>query len=231
MEGIRMRTPPRFVLAVALVATIGLSGCINVDVDGDDGGDSVRGSGDMVTESREVSGFDEIAVFGSGEVVVDVTGTESLSIEAEDNIMPLLTTEVRNGVLELEVEGNVSPTRDITYTITAATLTGVSIAGSGDVTATDVESDEFEVEIAGSGDVSPAGTVGALSIEIAGSGRYRGEDLMAASAAVEVAGSGDVVVNATDELAIVIAGSGSVEYLGTPTVEQSVSGSGEVSQR
>lgn len=225
-----MPTPPRFVLAVALAAGIGLSGCISVDIGGDDG-DSVSGSGEMVTESREVSGFDQIAVFGSGEVVVDVTGRESLSIEAEDNIMPQLTTEVRNGVLELEVEGNVSPTRDITYTITAATLTGVSIAGSGDVTATGVDSGEFGVEIAGSGDVSPVGTAGALSIEIAGSGRYRGEDLVATTATVEVAGSGDVVVNATEELDIDIAGSGSVEYLGNPTVEQSVSGSGEVRSR
>lgn len=226
-----MRKRPWLVFAVLVIAAIGLSACINVDVDGDDGGDSVGGSGDLVTESREVSGFDEIAVFGSGEVVVDVTGTESLSIEAEDNIMPLLTTEVRNSVLELEVEGNVSPTRDITYTITAATLTGVSIAGSGDVTATGVESDEFGVEIAGSGDVSPVGTAGALSIEIAGSGRFQGEDLVAATATVDVAGSGDVVVNATDELAVDIAGSGSVVYLGNPTVDQSVSGSGEVSQR
>ena len=185
----------------------------------------------MATESREVSEFDEIAVFGSGEVVVDVTGTESLSIEAEDNIMPLLTTEVRNGVLELEVEGNVSPTRDITYTVTAATLTGVSIAGSGDVTATGVESDEFGVEIAGSGDVSPAGTAAALSVEIAGSGRFQGEDLVVATATIDVAGSGDAVVNATEKLDIDIAGSGNVEYIGHPTVTQSVSGSGEVRQR
>jgi len=224
-----MRKRPLLVFAIAVIAAIGLSGCIDVDVDGD--GDSVRGSGNVVTESRDVSGFDEIAVFGSGEVVVDVTGTESLTIEAEDNIMPLLETEVRNGVLELEVEGNVSATRDIKYTITAATLQGVSIAGSGDVTATGVQSDEFAVEIAGSGDVSPAGTVAALSIEIAGSGRFQGEDLVATTATVEVAGSGDVVVNATEELDIDVAGSGNVEYVGNPTVTQSVSGSGEVRSR
>lgn len=224
-----MRKRPPLVFTIAVVAAIGLSGCIDVDVGGD--GDSVQGSGDVVTESRDVAGFDEIAVFGSGEVIVDVTGEESLTIEAEDNVMPLLETEVRNGVLELEVEGNVSTTRDIKYTITAATLQGVSIAGSGDVTATGIEGDEFAVEIAGSGDVSPAGTVTALSVEIAGSGRYQGENLEAVTATVEVAGSGDVVVNATGELDIDVAGSGNVEYIGTPTVSQSVSGSGEVSQR
>jgi hypothetical protein len=221
-----MRRHTTFIIAVALLLGTALVAC-----DDDDGGDATRGSGDLITESREVSGFDEIAVLGSGKVIVDVTGTESLTIEAEDNIMPLLETEVRSGRLELAVEGNISPTRDITYTITAATLQGVTIVGSGDVTANGVDAAGFAVEISGSGDVSPAGTAAALSVDIAGSGRYHGEDLVVATATIDVAGSGDAVVNATDELDIDVAGSGNVEYIGNPTVAQSVSGSGEVRQR
>ena len=93
----------------------------------------LRGSGDLITESRTVSGFDEIVVLGSGKVIVDVTGTESLEIEAEDNLMEFLTTEVVNGRLELGVESGrlISPSRDITYTITASQLNTVTISGSG----------------------------------------------------------------------------------------------------
>lgn len=105
----------------------------------------------MITESRDVSGFDEIVVLGSGEVVVDIDGSESLTIEAEDNIIPLLTTEVRGGRLELSVESNTSPTVEVKYSITAAALVGVSIAGSGDVTVVDIDADSFAVEISGSG--------------------------------------------------------------------------------
>lgn len=219
-----MRRPILPVLAVALVAGA-VAGCDLDDVA------ATEGSGDVVTETREVGGFQEIDVRGSGEVIVDVTGTESLTVEADDNILPLLETEVDNGVLVLSVESNIDPTVGPKYTITAATLQGVSIAGSGDVTATGLDVDEFSVDIAGSGDVSPTGTAASLSVSIAGSGSYRGEDLVVETGSVDVAGSGRATVNVTDELDVDISGSGEVEYIGSPTVTQSISGSGDVSQR
>ena len=221
-----MRGRRSLILFLALVTAVAVAAC-------DDDGDAAatRGSGNVVTETREVSGFDEIAVLGSGEVIVDVTGTESLTIEADDNILPLLETEVSNGRLELSVESNIDPTVGPKYTITAAELKGVSIAGSGDVTATGVGVDIFEVDIAGSGDVSPTGTAGDLSVSIAGSGNYQGEDLVATTGSVDIGGSGRAVVNVTDELDVDIGGSGDVEYIGSPTLTQSISGSGDVSQR
>ena len=191
----------------------------------------VRGSGNVITESRDVSGFSEIALFGSGTVRVDVNGTESLTVEAEDNIMPLLKTEVSNGRLELSVESSISPTTDITYTVAAVALDGVTIAGSGDVTATGIATDLFDVEISGSGRVEPTGTAASLVVEISGSGRYLGEGLEASIGTVRVSGSGEAVVNVTDDLDVDVSGSGGVQYVGEPTITESVSGSGRVTRR
>ena len=191
----------------------------------------VRGSGNVITESRDVSGFSEIALFGSGTVRVDVNGTESLTVEAEDNIMPLLKTEVRNGRLELSVESSISPTTDITYTVAAVALDGVTIAGSGDATATGIAADLFDVEISGSGRVEPTGTAASLVVEISGSGRYLGEGLEASIGTVRVSGSGEAVVNVTDDLDVDVSGSGGVQYVGEPTITESVSGSGRVTRR
>jgi len=41
-------------------------------------------------------------------VTIDQTGTESLTIEADDNLLPKVTTTVDNGTLKFGVEGNVS---------------------------------------------------------------------------------------------------------------------------
>lgn len=41
----------------------------------------VRGSGDLVSETRLVSGFDSIDLSGVGEVIITQGGSESLSIE------------------------------------------------------------------------------------------------------------------------------------------------------
>lgn len=192
----------------------------------------VEGSGDVITESREVSGFNEIVLGGTGRVVVDVTGTESLTIEAEDNIMPLLETRVRDGRLRLETTRSISPTVEIVYTITAATLEGFVISGSGIVEADAIDGTDFRVDISGSGDVDAGGTLsGLLSISISGSGQFDGESLTAPEGRVDVSGSGNAVVNITDELEVSVSGSGDVEYLGAPSVDSEVSGSGAVTHR
>lgn len=189
------------------------------------------GSGDVTTGSRDVSGFDEIVLLTSGDVNVEVTGTESLEIEAEDNILPLLTAEVINGRLELGSSEPFSSTRRIVYTITAAELVGVTISGSGDVDVSGIDADSFEATISGSGSINPSGTCADLAVTISGSGKYNGEDLEAATGSVTVSGSGDAVVNVSDALDVRISGSGDVEYMGNPALNQNISGSGTVSQR
>jgi hypothetical protein len=186
----------------------------------------------MATETRDVSGFDEIDLSGSGRVLVAVTGTESLTIEAEDNILPLLTTEVRNGTLVLGAKQSIiSPTREIVYTITVVSLEAVTVSGSGSVTATDIDADAFNVDMSGSGTVILGGVSESLDLSISGSGVFEGETLLSATGTVSLSGSGDAVVNVTDNLDVKVSGSGNVEYLGDPGVSVSISGSGDVSQR
>jgi Putative auto-transporter adhesin, head GIN domain len=209
------------VIALAVLFT----GCtINV-------GPGVRGSGNTVKETRDVTGFDEIVVGGSGDVTVEVTGTESLDVEAEDNILPLLTTEVVGGRLELGSTGSFTTTRGIHYTITAATLTGVTIRGSGSVVADGVDADSFAVRIEGSGDVTPTGTAASLTVQIDGSGNVNAFDLEATTVDVEINGSGSASVYAIQALDVQINGSGDVAYDGDPAVDESINGSGDVRRR
>ena len=154
------------------------------------------GSGDLITEARNVNGFNEIVLMTSGDVVVEVTGTESLEIEADDNVMSLLTSEVVNGRLELGSSGSFSTTRGITYTITAAELVGVTISGSGDIDVSRIDADSFEATISGSGNIDPSGNSTSLEVTISGSGSFGGDDLESATGNVTVSGSGEAVVGA-----------------------------------
>ena len=52
------------------------------------------GSGNVITEERDVSGFDSISIGSSMNLIIEQTGSESLKIEAEDNIIPLVKTSV-----------------------------------------------------------------------------------------------------------------------------------------
>lgn len=207
---------------------------VSVACDGSGLRSEVRGSGDVVTEQRSVSGFDHLSISGRGTVHVEITGTESLEVEAEDNILAVLTIEVVDGRLELGAEPftSLAPTREIVYRITAARLTGVSISGSAEVDVAIVEGPEFEVEISGSGGVRPVGEVTRLDVDISGSGRFMGEELESATARVSVSGSGQADVVVSEELDAAVSGSGAIRYSGDPSrVREEVSGSGSVTGR
>jgi hypothetical protein len=202
-----------FVVFLALV----LSGC-------------VVGSGDVTSSQRPVEGFDRITLATSGNVLVEVTGTDSLTIEAEENILPLLTSDVVDGVLILGSDGNFTSSRGITYTITASSLQGVEVSGSGDLEADGIDSSSFVTLVSGSGSVRPSGECTTLAVEVSGSGSFQGDDLRCAIGRVTVAGSGDARVDVTETLDATVTGSGTIEYMGDPELSSSVSGSGDVEQ-
>lgn len=236
------RAPTRAVLTI--VATLTLVGCV-------DGLVGVRGSGNVTTETREVSGFSEVALEGSGEVTITVGDKESLTIEAEDNLMSHLTSDVANGRLVLGTRDAIVTTRDIVYTITVTNLEGITVSGSGDIEVgeliapnftteirgsgrievSNLEADRLEVIISGSGEIDTSGTSTELDVSIPGSGRFDGEMLKAVNARVSISGSGFAVVDVNDTLDAEVSGSGTIEYLGSPTVISTVSGSGSITSR
>ncbi|MFW2335701.1 GIN domain-containing protein [Ilumatobacter sp.] len=205
------------VLLVTLVAA-----ACGSDVDG------VRGSGDVQTDERAVSGFDEILLEGGGSIVVDVSGTESLRIEADDNLLPLLSSEVRGRRLELRTRESIAPSQPVVYTIGAVAFEGISIVGSVDLVATNLDCTSFDASIAGAGDLDLTGECDRLELSITGTGGFAGEAFEVATADIDISGSGNVVVNATDELVVRITGSGDVAYLGDPSTDIDIAGSGDV---
>ena len=194
---------------------------------------TTTGSGAVKTETRTVSGFTAVELAGNGDVKIQQSGTESLSISAEENLLPLLTSEVVDGTLKLGIKdgARIDSTQPITYQVTAKNLTGLDLGGSGNQTATDVKTTSLRVRVAGSGTVTATGTADAQDIQMAGSGTYRGSGLASKTATVNSAGSGTAELAVSDRLDVKILGSGSVTYSGSPQVTQSVMGSGTLQKK
>jgi len=214
-------------LAAVVVVTGMLTGCDGV------GGHVVRGSGNIATERRDVSGFTQVRVHGTGDVILEQTGTDSLSVETDDNLLPILTSSVRDGVLHLGTKDdvNVHPSRAIRYHATVRQFTGFGISGSGSVNATGIDTDRLKGEISGSGSATLAGRADAVDLSISGSGSYDAANLQSRTAKVSISGSGDATMNATDKLDASVSGSGSVRYVGDPSVRAHISGSGTVDHK
>jgi hypothetical protein len=193
--------------------------------------DAVAGSGKIITEPRTVSGFSAVSLSGSGTVIIEQTGTESLAVTTDDNLLPYIRTEVNGNTLELGFKDSMTylrPTHDIVFRLTAKRLEGLDISGSGKADAKGLDPDHLRIKISGSGEVSAQGTANDLELRISGSGGYRGAAMGSKRATIDISGSGSAVIAASETLKADVSGSGSIEYVGDPQVTQHVSGSGSV---
>ncbi len=210
----------------------------------------VNGSGNAVSETRDVSGFNEVSLEVPSTLYITQGDTESLTIEADDNVLELIETEVNGSRLTLGIKPTISLNLGsrIKFYLTVKDLNAIRINGSGRVeaetlTTTDLilgisgsgayviiqlTAARLETNIDGSGKIIVAGTAPELDVHISGSGNFNCPDLAAQNAVVKIDGSGSVTLWPTDTLDIRISGSGTVRYYGSPTITQSISGSGSI---
>lgn len=194
---------------------------------------AVVGSGNVAKESRTISGFSKVDLSGVGDLTIDVNGSEALTIEADDNIMPLIETEVRGDMLHIGLKRGTTIQRAtrLHYTLSAKQLSGMTVSGAGNVTASNIDSSNMEVVTSGAGRISMSGKATVQTITLSGAGDFQGENLQGETANVTTSGVGRAVVNAGKTVNVTISGAGSVEYIGNPQVTQQISGVGSVKQR
>jgi len=215
----------------------------------------VRGSGKVVEESRPVSGFDSVASSGSGDVIITQGDEESLKIEAEENLMRYIRTEVRGNTLHIYMDPagafSIQPTKPMRFYVSMKQVTGLDLSGSGTIKSDRIETedltmnvsgsgkidlnelvaDSLRVDISGSGRTMVKGVVEKQKVVVSGSGRCNHEKLVTRDTTLDLSGSGGAYINAADTLTMNVSGSGDVEYTGTAKVTQNVTGSGRISSK
>ncbi|HLO13339.1 MAG TPA: head GIN domain-containing protein [Anaerolineales bacterium] len=195
---------------------------------------SVVGSGNIVTQTIDVSQFDRVTLTGLGDVYLEQGQSESLSVQADDNLISLLDIKVRGKELTLGTKPNfdLNPSESIKYNLTVKDLNSVSLSGSGNFYVGAIKSSDLAVSIHGSGniDIKDLNT-GNLSIDLNGSGNVAIEGLNAKALDTSLKGSGDIKLegNANTQN-VTIAGSGNylAGNLQTDIADVSVPGSGDV---
>jgi hypothetical protein len=197
------------------------------------GGPMIKGSGNLQTETRPVERFTAIRVSGTASLEIEQTGQESLSLTADDNLLPLFTSEVRDGTLLLGVtDGKIFwKGKGPRFKVTVRELQKLKVGGAASVKATNLDSDSLSISISGAGSGSIAGRSNNLSISVSGAGSLDAVDLQAKRAIVVVTGAGDVTVNANDELDVRVSGAGDISYIGSPKLQSRVSGAGSIKQK
>lgn len=213
-------------------------------------GDKVQGNGNIVKQTRELGPFNALALSMPGSVEVRMGAIESVTIETDDNIVPLVETVIENGTLKIRpTKQNMQlDTRSLKIVVQAKKVERIAVGGSGSVDAEGlrggklvfdvggsgsinlrgVESESVTVSLGGSGNLKASGNTERLHVSIGGSGKVAIGQLASKEAVVSIGGSGQAVVWAKQALTVSVAGSGDVAYYGEPQVTKSVMGSGSV---
>ena len=233
-------------VTLLVFAVLSLSACTGLSM--------TRGSGNVVTETREVSGFDQLSISGVGEVILVQGEQESLKIEAEDNILPEIETVVRGSTLYIGfkdgfLKQSIVPTRTIKYYLTMKDVKSVdtsgaanlqveqlnagdlriNLSGAGNVNIGNLSATSVHLDVSGAGNIEFAGKVDDQQVNISGAGKYDAGNMESQTASIELSGTGSATVWATNSLDIQISGMGSVNYYGDPAnLTRDVSGLGTV---
>jgi len=193
--------------------------------------ETIVGSGILKTETRPVDHFTIIELQNAGKLTIKQTGKERLSIKTDDNLLPLLKTEVEDNKLVLKNARDhiqLKPSKDNEYTIEVKSLARLEINGAGTITAQDLDSKQMEVLLQGAATVTLEGSAGNLQLTINGAGTIHADKLTADTATVSIPGSGSVKVHVKDTLKATIFGAGSIQYSGDPKVTKTIRGAGSV---
>lgn len=183
-------------------------------------GPRTDGSGRVATASRAVRDFHGVSVSGLGRLVIRQADSESLTITADDNILPYLTSQVTDGRLVLGIARNARlfPTRKMVYSLTVREIDQIEASGAVQVEADGVAGDRLQVRLSGAARVEASGKVERQVLSVSGAGRYRALHLASRVVAVELSGAAAARVRVSERLEGRVSGAATLEYTGDPVV-------------
>jgi len=223
---------------------------------GSDFGGGISGSGVITTEKREVTPFTTIELRYPAIVTIKQGEKDSVSVTADDNLLPQLTASVNNDVLVIKNKivvwsQRVNPSDKVLITITVkdlqevdfpsageVSLNGIKsenlklvVSGAGSINLLEVDLGKLDVQLSGAGSINAGGKADDLKLGISGAGSFNGTDLNVKSANVNISGVGSAEIWVLTDLTANISGVGSINYYGSPSsIQKTVSGLGKVNQ-
>lgn len=246
------------VLAVVYAPNLGWSNPSMIPMTGNGDlhfGPGDSGSGKIIAQNREVVNFHAITLDYPAQVVIKQGNKESVKIEADDNLLPGLKTQVKNDVLRVfyDTENGryINPTQPVIITITVKDLDDVVFSSAGELMIEDLKTDTLDValtgagnleisnilvknlsvNLSGAGSITTSGTTDDLEVIISGFGDFKGADLHSKTANINISGAGSATMWVDDKLDAEISGAGSVDYYGSAKVTKQISGVGSVNHK
>lgn len=195
-------------------------------------GNSVRGSGQSSSEIRDVRDFDEVEVGGAFLVEIVAGKDFGVEVEADDNLVPLIRTEVRGGVLRISTSKRLKTENPMRIRVSAPSVESVDASGASSVSLSTARNRELRIESSGASKVQLNGETELLSVIATGASNVDAASLRVFDAKVSASGASHVDVFASRKLVSDATGASEIKYAGNPTtVEKTSSGASRIHQK
>jgi len=226
---------------LSLILALSISSCY---IDG--WGTGISGNGNVVEESRDVTGFTAVEVSTGIDVFLTQGNEFDVVVEADENLQEVILTELKGDRLVIRTDHvNIRSAKSKKVHVTLPELTGLKISSAGDCVGEtpfecqdlrlsissagdltlEVDADRIDLDISSSGDAKLAGSAKELDANLSSAGDLNAFDLLAGKVDVSVSSAGDARVHATDEISMTASSAGNIYYRGNAQVVHSNSSS------
>lgn len=194
--------------------------------------DGTEGSGEMASDVRDLKGFKSIYVGGVFQVEITAQQDFTFEVEADDNLLPLITTKVVDGTLRIETEKRLKPSGPIRIRISAPDIERLDVSGVAKLTLNDLNNSRLTVDSSGASKITLSGETSELAIDISGATKVDADGLSAETASVNASGASHASVNVSEDLFAYASGASKIQYAGEPrNVKEKSSGASRVSPK
>jgi hypothetical protein len=192
----------------------------------------VSGSGNVVTDKRDLAGFNAIDVGGIFKVEITAQKDYSVEVVADDNLQPIIKTEMDGDVLRIKADKHIKSHEPILVRISAPDIENIEATGASNVNVSNIKNAVLGIDTSGASKVSLQGETERLNIEVSGASNINAEGLKADNARVDASGASKVSVFAVSDLWADASGASKVVYTGTPkNFTNKTSGASSITQK
>lgn len=212
-------------------------------------GDGIKGNGNVVKQERDISSFSGLDVGGAFKVFLTQGEKESLVVEADENLLDIIETEVRGNTLKISTSKDINNSKALNIYLTFKDLSEMDISGACQVSGENkFKLGNLDVDCSGASDVTMKlaaegltldcsgasqmdlyGSAESIEMDISGASHLDASDLEAKTCKAEVSGASHGKVFVTGELSAEVSGAGSLKYKGDAVIRNhDVSGAGSL---
>lgn len=210
----------------------------------------LKGNGNVVIVDREVGLFNKVVVKGAFEVIIIKSNERHIKIEADENLIKNISTDVKSGELIISNNQSICGAKELKLTISTPDLNAINCSGASNVRVKDkFETEKFEIKSSGASEIHAnidtklliskysgasniilKGNADTHAIESTGASSLKATELEVNQCAVDSKGASDLKINVVKDLAVTSSGASEVKYMGDPKISRSIKGASNISK-